>query len=107
MLTPDEAEALARDAMVFFSENLKDAGLYSVEFEQLVLRGAFRTWTREQRLEMANSYAPETDDFATRASIGTPAGNMAKLYLAWLLRNTGDNNEKTVEGNERIFSANK
>lgn len=92
MLTPDEAEALTRDAVVFFSEKVKDAGLYSVEFEQLVIRGAFRSWTREQRLEMANYYAPETDDFVLRASIATPAGNMAKLYLAWLLRNTGDGN---------------
>lgn len=105
MLTPDEAEDLARNAMAFFAE-LKDIGLYSGEFGAMIQRGAFRTWTREQRLEMANNYAPETDDFALRASIGTPAGNMAKLYLAWLLRKTGDNNEKTVEGNERIFSAN-
>lgn len=105
MLTPDEAEDLARDAMEFFAK-LKDIGLYSGEFEDMIQRGAFRTWTREQRLKMANSYAPETDDFATRASIGTPAKNMAKLYIAWLLRNTGENNETEVEGNERIFSAN-
>lgn len=105
MLTADEAEALARDAMVFFAE-LKDIGLYSGEFGAMIQRGAFRTWTRKQRLEMANNYAPETDDFACCASIDVPAGNMTKLYLAWLLRNTGDDNEKTVEVNEWIFSPN-
>lgn len=88
MLTPDEAEDMACDAMRFFADIAKDAGVYSGEYERLLIDGAFRRWSPAQRAEYADRIAPNTDEFVTEASVATPTQNMARIYLAWLLRNT-------------------
>lgn len=96
-LTPNEAEDLARDAMDYLAHIVKDKGAWSSDLERLLIDGAFRRWTNAQRNEAADFYAPNTERFVKGASIGYPMHNMARLYIAWLLRNTHTESTNTEE----------